>query len=193
MSRIATLAAACLAASSAVAQEGGFAADSEADSWGLNGEEKARFAARVVDVLCELTGDCPANCGDGARQLGLLRDADGLLVLAVKNGQPLFTGAAEDLLPFCDETIEVDGLLVGDPAQTAAKFYQVQRIRRLQTDEWSEADRWTSIWAEEHPDAARAEGPWYRNDPSVQALIEENGYLGLGPEAEEAFLDEWLE
>ncbi len=51
-----------------------------ADSWGLPGEKEVRFEAKVVDILCELTGDCPADCGAGKRQLGLLKD-DGTLVL----------------------------------------------------------------------------------------------------------------
>ena len=43
-----------------------------AEEWGLPGEEVVRFEAKVVDILCELTGDCPADCSDGTRQLGLL-------------------------------------------------------------------------------------------------------------------------
>ena len=34
-----------------------------AEEWGLPEEEVARFEAKVVDVLCELSGDCPAGCG----------------------------------------------------------------------------------------------------------------------------------
>ena len=32
-----------------------------ADSWGINGEEKARIQVTVVDLLCELTGNCADN------------------------------------------------------------------------------------------------------------------------------------
>ena len=52
---------------SAVAQD--FSAGSEAESWNLYAEQPARFEAKVVDALCELTGDCPADCGAGKRQL----------------------------------------------------------------------------------------------------------------------------
>ncbi len=38
-----------------------------AEEWGLPDEEVVRFEAKVVDIACELTGDCPANCGGGAR------------------------------------------------------------------------------------------------------------------------------
>src|SRR3546814_4003559 len=45
-----------------------------ANSWGLPNEEIVRFEAKVVDVLCELSGDCPADGGAGRRQLGLVTD-----------------------------------------------------------------------------------------------------------------------
>ena len=51
-------------------------AASAADEWGIEFEEKVRFEAKVVDILCELSGNCPANCGGGKRQLGLLKDDD---------------------------------------------------------------------------------------------------------------------
>ena len=183
-----------LLAAPALAQEDefdpyAFEAGSEARSWNLYAEVPARFEARVVDVLCELSGDCPEDCGSGTRQLGLLRAADGQLVLPNKNGQPAFTGAAVELQPFCGLDVEVDGLLLDDPDLGARNIYQLQRIRETGAEEWTEADRWTEVWAENHPDAM-GEGPWFRNDPRVEAVIEEEGYLGLGPEAEEAFLRE---
>lgn len=62
--------AAMLVAAPALAED--YSAGSEAKSWNLLGEEKARFTAKVVDLLCELGGDCADNCGEGRRQLGLL-------------------------------------------------------------------------------------------------------------------------
>ncbi len=79
-----------------------------ASSWGLPGEEIVRFEAKVVDIVCELTGDCPAQCGGGKRQLGLLTD-DGTLVLAFKNTVP-FAGAADELIDFCGKRVTADGL-----------------------------------------------------------------------------------
>ena len=68
--------------------EGEFAEGSQVDGWkNLQGRENALFKAKVVDIVCELSGDCPADCGAGARQLGLLREADGRLLLAAKNAQ----------------------------------------------------------------------------------------------------------
>ena len=182
-------AAAVLLAGAAGAQD--FSEGSEADSWGLLGEELARFEATVVDVLCEITGDCAEACGGGARQVGLLRSSDGILVLPMKNGQPVFSGAVADLAPYSGETVEVDGLLVGEPEASDAKFYMVQTIRRLDEDEASKADRFTKAWEEAHPDAA-GEGPWFRRDPDIAAQIEAEGYLGLGQEVDEAFIAEWF-
>ncbi|QPH54588.1 hypothetical protein [Pontivivens ytuae] len=180
-----------LTATAAGAQD--FAEGSEANSWGLIGEEKAFFEARVVDLACELTGDCPEDCGAGARQLGLVRAADDQLVMVLKNGQPVFSGAVVDLLPFCGMDVEVDGLLVNEEDWTgiATKFYQVQRIRELPDGEWTRANRFTTAWEEEFPDAA-GEGPWFRRDPRINALIERDGYLGLGQEADAAFIEDWF-
>jgi hypothetical protein len=166
-----------------------FEEGSEARPWNLYAEHPARFEARVVDILCELSGDCPEDCGGGERQLGLLRAADGQLTFPTKNGQPAFTGAAVELQPFCGQDVEVDGLLLDDPDLGARNLYLVQRIRELDEEDWTTANRWTERWAENHPDAM-GEGPWFRRDPRVNAAIEEQGYLGLGPEQEEAFLEE---
>ena len=168
--------------------EGEFSEGSEAKSWGLLGEESARFEAVVVDVACELTGDCPASCADGARYLGLRRTSDDVLLMASKNLQGVFTGAVEDLLPYCGQTIEVDGLLVGDEDTIAAKVFQVQRLR-APGGEWIKADRWTKAWNAAHPDLAAVKGRWYRKDPRVLREIEAEGYLGLGLETDREFIE----
>lgn len=165
-----------------------FSAGSQAKEWGLLGEEKAVFDARVVDVLCELTGDCPANCGDGKRQLGLVRVADGALVLPLKNGQAAFSGAATDLAPYCGRTVGVDGVLVGDEDYTPIKYYMVQLIRPEGSSDWVKANQWTKEWAKRNPEA-KGKGPWFRRDPRVKAMIEADGYLGLGLETDKAFIE----
>jgi hypothetical protein len=171
------------------AAQGRFSEGSEAASWGLLGEETARFEGRVVDVLCEIAGDCPAGCGGGRRQLGVLRAADGALVLAVKNTQPLFTGATVDLAPYCGETVVVDGLLIGDPDLTptlgTAKLLQVQTVRRpggeaVPTEAWTEAWRTRTGLPE-------SEEPWFQRDPAVRAHLQADGYLGLGADEDRAF------
>ena len=168
------------------AQDGPFSEGSEARSWNLAWEEPARFEATVVDMLCEVTGDCDNACATG-RQLGLLRAADGVLTYPNKNNQGIFTGAAVDLAPFCSMEVEVDGLMIEDEYVGATNVYLVQRIRLLADEEWTTANGWTDDWATQFPDAAAQDGRWYRNDPRVLALIEADGYLGTGETWEEAW------
>ncbi|NJM81396.1 MAG: hypothetical protein HC844_01915 [Tabrizicola sp.] len=165
-----------------------FSAGSEAASWNLYAEAPALFEARVVDPLCELTGDCPADCGGGARQLALVRKADGAMIYSLKNNQPVFSGAANELAPFCGQEVEVDGLLLDDPDIGARNVYQVQRIRAV-GGEWVKANRWTKDWEAAYPEA-KGEGPWFRRDPRINALIAERGYLGLGLDIDAAFVAE---
>lgn len=181
------IAALALLASPLAAQD--FSEGSEARSWNLYAEIPARFDAKVVDILCELTGDCPANCGDGRRQLGLIRAADNVLVFPNKNSQPAFTGAALELLPFCGQDVEVDGLMIEDPDLGATNVYLVQKIRNAGAEKWVKANTWTKKWAAKHPEA-KGKGPWFRRDPRVKAAIEADGHLGLGVEAEALFIKE---
>ena len=171
--------------------EGEFSQGSEVKGWGnLQGREPALFKAKVTDIVCALTGDCPENCGGGERQMGLLREADGKLILAAKNSQASFNGATVDLAPYCGQTVTVDGLLVGNPELTKTKFYQVFRIQREGSDKWAAAKRWTRTWKRLNPEAQGKKGPWYRHDPRVQAQLQERGYLGLGAEADAKFIEE---
>ncbi len=156
-----------------------------AKSWGVTGEEIARFEAKVVDIMCELTGDCPENCGDGKRQLGLI-DGDGKLILVGKNQSP-FSGAVVELLPFCGKQITADGLFTEN---RGVRFFAIQFVREGTDGEWRGATRFVSDWAEKNgfaADSAEAK-QWFRNDPNVIRIIERDGLLGLGKEADEEFL-----
>ena len=148
-----------------------------ADEWGIEGEKKDRFEAKVVDILCELTGDCPEACGKGSRQLGLLKD-DGTLVLAIKNNFP-FTGAVRDLLSFCGKRVLADGLTIEN---RGAKFFTVQFVTPLPDGKWRRANRWINEWAKQNgvtPDSKTAQ-QWFRNDPTVRAIQKrEGGKLGI--------------
>ncbi len=168
------------------AQEGPFSEGSEARSWNLAWEEPARFEATVVDMLCEVAGDCANECATG-RQLGLLRAADGVLTYPNKNNQGIFTGAAVDLEPFCGMQVEVDGLMIEDEYVGATNVYLVQMIREIGSEDWVTANGWTDAWAEQQPEAAAQDGRWYRNDPRVLAEINAAGYLGTGETWQEAW------
>ncbi|UWQ90176.1 hypothetical protein K3727_15450 [Rhodobacteraceae bacterium M382] len=177
-----------LIASPVLAQD--FSEGSTAKEWNLYAEQPALFEAKVVDLLCELTGDCPTDCGAGKRQLGLLRSADNVMVLPLKNGQAAFSGAAVDLAPYCGQTVEVDGLLIDDPDLNAKNIYMVQKVR-VDGGEWSKTNQFTKVWAKENPEA-KGKGPWFRRDPRIKEEIASEGYLGLGLEADTAFIKEWF-
>lgn len=155
-----------------------------AQEWGLPGEEVSRFEAKVVDILCELTGDCPEACGGGARQLGLLTD-EGRLVLPVKNFTP-FSGAADELLDFCGKRVVADGLMTTNRGHT---IFALQFVKEAPDGKWRRANRFLAKWAERNgfaPDGKEAK-QWFRNDPRVKALIARDGVLGLGPAADKAY------
>lgn len=157
-----------------------------AESWGLAGEQTARFEAKVVDVLCELTGDCPADCGAGKRQLGLLKD-DGTLVLPLKN-QVIFAGGAAELIGYCAKRVVADGLLVTNRGHS---FFALQFVKGVPDGKWQRANRFLPQWAAENgvdPKSAKAKR-WFENDPRVKDLIARQGKLGLGPEADKTYLD----
>ena len=179
-----------LAALPAAAQD--FSAGSTAKPWNLYAETPAMFDAKVVDITCEITGDCPADCGAGARQLGLLRSVDGVLVYPNKNAQAAFSGAAQELLPYCGQDVQVDGLMLVDPEIGANNIYLVQKIRAAGATDWVEAKQWTKDWAAANPDAA-GEGPWYSRDPRILAEIATDGYFGLGLEQDAVILKELSE
>ncbi len=142
-----------------------------AEPWNLQYEKVASFKAKVVDVLCELTGDCPENCGGGKRQLGLLK-ADGTLHLAVK-GVNDFAGAVNDLIPYCGKYIEVDGLLIKNPLAT---MYFLQRLRVSPSGKWVPATQFMKDWQAANPGI---KGLWFRNDPLVKEIITNDGVYGI--------------
>lgn len=178
-----------LLAAPAFAQD--FSEGSNAKSWNLYAEQPATFEAKVVDALCQLTGDCPDDCGAGKRQMGLLRTEDDVFVLALKNRQAAFSGAAADLAPYCGQVVEVDGLLLDDPDLNAKNMYLVQSIRPVGSQDWAKANQFTKVWAKENPEA-KGKGPWFRRDPRVNEVISREGYLGLGPDTDETFITEWF-
>lgn len=157
---------------------------SQADSWGIQNEEATVLVGKVVDLVCELAKDCPAQCGAGKRQLGLLTAA-GKLVLVAKNTQPLFTGAVIDLLPYCQKQVEMDGLMTGNDDH---KVFQIQLIRERNTEKWNATDQWTLEWQKNNPTVAGSFEEWFYHDPRVAKQIDKNGYLGLGEAADRAFL-----
>ena len=157
-----------------------------AESWGLTGEQTARFEATVVDMLCELTGDCPADCGAGKRQLGLLKD-DGTLVLPLKN-QVIFAGAAAELIGFCAQRVVADGLMVTNRGHS---IFALQFVKAATGGKWQRANRFLPNWAERNGVAATSATAkrWFENDPGVKDLLARDGKLGLGLAADKKYLE----
>lgn len=185
------IAMALLAASPASSAD--FSEGSTARSWNLYAETPAFFEAKVVDITCEITGDCAENCGNGYRQIGLLRAADNVLVFPNKNAQSGFQGASIDLLPYCGQSVEVDGLIIEDEdIQGATNIYQIQKVRAVGDTDWVKANTWSKDWAAKHPQA-KGKGPWFRRDPRVNAHLAETGYFGLGLETDAAAIKELFE
>ena len=157
-----------------------------AQSWNVTGEEIARFDAKVVDVLCEISGNCVDNCGDGRRQLGLLTQ-EGKLILPVKNSTP-FTGAVEDLIDFCGQTVTADGIFTENKG---VRVFAVQFVKP-KDGEWQRTNRYLNKWAEKNgvDPSSKAKNSWFKNDPRVKEIIERDGFLGLGEEADKKYLAE---
>jgi len=147
-----------------------------AEGWGIKHEKVTRTEAKVVDLLCEVTGNCVSNCGNGKRQLGLLFD-DGKLVPVVKNNDP-FAGAVADLLPFCGKRIVADGLLISNPKMS---LFQLQFLRAAPKGQpkgkWSGAKWFTRNWAKANPGKKGDE--WFKHDKRVNDLIARDGVLGI--------------
>ena len=157
-----------------------------AEEWGLPGEKVVRFEAKVVDILCELSGDCPPNCGAGKRQLGLV-DATGRLVLPLKNQVP-FAGAAWELLDFCGQHVIADGLFSTNRGYTV---FALQFVRAAPDGKWRRANRFLGRWAREAglPAGTPKAERWFEHDPAVQQVIAAQGKLGLGAAADKAYFD----
>lgn len=142
-----------------------------AEGWGIAHEKVVRYEAKVVDLVCELTGDCPDNCGGGKRQLGLVKE-DGTLYPLVK-GQDIFANAVPDLLPFCGRKVIADGLEINNPKM---HLFMLQFRKGTGEDaKWRRANAFGREWAEKHGKPAEQ---WFRHDPMIVKTIAEQGKLG---------------
>ncbi len=147
-----------------------------AESWGLEGEKEAVIEGKVVDVLCELTKDCPQQCGAGKRQLGL-KTAKNELVIVGKD-TVAFGGATLDLLPFCGKDVVADGLFTG---RFATKMYVIQSVKAKGAKDFTEANAFIGHWAKANkvkPDGDEAD-EWFRHDATVKKTLAKGGKLGV--------------
>ncbi|VAV92570.1 hypothetical protein MNBD_ALPHA08-99 [hydrothermal vent metagenome] len=143
-----------------------------ATEWGIEYEKTTRTEAKVVDLLCEITGNCVPECGAGKRQLGLLFD-DGKLVPAVKNFEP-FAGATNDLIKYCNKRIVADGLMISNPKMP---MFVIQFSRLAPDGKWSRANQFGKDWSKAN--GGKPSNQWFREDPRIKALIKERGVFGI--------------
>ena len=141
-----------------------------ADEFGIANEKVVQIEVTVVDIACTLTGNCPANCGAGKRQLGLMTE-DGKLRLPVK-GQTLFANAIPDLLPYCGKKVWIDGLLIENPVMT---IVHVQGMRENADQKWKQTEAFEAEWTAKNGKAEE----WQRADPLVKEVIAANGVFGI--------------
>jgi len=141
-----------------------------ADEWGLPNEKPTTFNVKVVDILCEITKDCPANCGAGKRQLGLLTD-DGKLIPVLKNVEP-FAGGVNELIGHCNKKITADGLLLNHPKMT---MFVIQNSGPV-GGKLSPANQFGKDWSKANPGKPTDE--WYAHDKQVKAILATKGVLG---------------
>lgn len=141
-----------------------------AEGVGGKNEKILELEGRVVDLLCEVTGRCAPDCGGGKRQLGL-KLANGKLIAVIKN-PGLFTGAVNDLAPYCGKTVQTDGILFENPKMPV---YQVQGLKTDRADKnYKPVDGFIEAWIAKN-------GPsdeWFRADALVKEQIARNGPLG---------------
>ncbi len=143
-----------------------------AEGWGIEHEKETRVEAKVVDLLCEVTGDCTENCGGGKRQLGLLFD-DGRLVPVVKNFD-IFAGAVDDLQPFCGKRITADGLMISNPKMP---LFALQFKREAPDGKWSRANWFGKNWSKAN--GGKKAASWYKHDERVLKVLAEDGVYGV--------------
>lgn len=141
-----------------------------AEPQGIEHEKPMVLRGKVVDLLCGVTGNCPPDCGNGKRILGLLT-AEGKLIATVKSPTD-FAGAIADLLPHCNREVELDGLMVENPAM---RLYLVQGWRRDKADPWTTAAAFTPVWTAQNAPAE----DWYKADPRARRLLEADGVFGI--------------
>lgn len=145
---------------------------------GFNGEQSVTVTGKVADMLCLLTGDCPADCGAGTRQLGVL-SGTGTLYLLAKTETP-FAGAVADFLPQCGKEVTIDGLSV--TANRATILY-ADRVRETEKTPWRPLIGFIVDWSARNGFGAMSAqaDSWWEHDPLIRAHIARFGKTGLGP------------
>jgi len=151
-------------------------------SWPVTNGEESELTGTVVDVLCELNGNCANNCGDGKRQLAI-KTEDSRTILVSKN-LTNYTGAVVELSPYCDQVVDLNGLFT---EHKGVRFFQVQNVRPV-GGQWQRATGYLQAWSDRTGRPLSEASNWQDNDERVREIIERDGVLGLGREADQEYL-----
>jgi len=155
----------------------------EVDPWPITSAEEAQFSGEVVDVLCELSGNCAANCGNGKRQLAVKTQDKTMGTVLVAKNLNNYTGAADELWQFCGQQVDVNGLFT---QHKGVRIFQVQNMRTT-GGQWQKATKYLSAWAQRSGKSPQQAKRWYNHDERVKAIIERDGRLGLGTQADKDY------
>jgi len=155
----------------------------EIESWPITGAEKNQFSGTVVDVLCELSGNCASECGEGKRQLAIKSQDQAIGTVLVAKNLSNYSGAADELWQYCDQQVELNGLFT---EHKGVRFFQVQNIRP--TDgQWEKATKYLSAWADRSGKSAQQAKNWQTHDQRIKDIINRDGTLGLGTQADNEY------
>lgn len=155
----------------------------EVESWPVTNAEESQFSGTVVDVLCELGGNCANECGQGKHQLAI-KSQDKGTVLVAKNLNN-YSGAVDELWQFCGQQVDVNGLFT---EHKGVRFFQVQNIRES-GGQWQKATKYISAWTERSGKSPEQAKNWQDHDDRVKDIIEREGRLGLGTQADQDYFN----
>jgi len=155
----------------------------EIESWPITAAEKNQFSGKVVDVQCELTGNCADNCGNGKRQLAIKTQNKKLGTVLIAKNLNNYTGAVDELSQFCGQQIDLNGLFT---EHRGVRFFQIQNLRPS-GGEWQKATNYLNAWVERSGKTPQQAVVWHNHDERIKAIIERDGRVGLGPQADQDY------
>jgi len=151
--------------------------------WPITGAEKNQFSGEVVDVQCELSGNCDTECGQGKRQLAVKSQDQNLGTVLVAKNLNNYSGGVDELWQFCGQQVDVNGLFTD---HKGIRFFQVQNIR-VPGGQWQKATKYLDAWAQRSGKSVQQAKNWQEHDERVKKIIERDGRLGLGVEADQSY------
>lgn len=155
----------------------------EVEAWPITAAEESQFSGEVVDIQCELSGSCAEQCGQGKHQLAVKSQNNELGTVLIAKNLTNYSGAADELWRFCGQQVELNGLFT---EHRGVRFFQVQNVR-ARNQNWQRADKFLTEWQKRSGKSPEQAKFWEEHDERVKAIIERDGRLGLGPQADQNY------